>query len=126
MRIEDIEHRLGDFREVVVELVTNPRVQKRDRLDQAGHHGIVGLVRADTQPAGDLGVPPGKFDALLSNVCELPHVIAQESIAHLPPSLRMTRPVPAAVNDASTCIGSSSIPTCEPRVDHEFQWIERV
>lgn len=110
MRIEDVEHRLGDLGKVVVELVANVRVQECDRLDQPCHHRIVGLVGTEPQPAGNLRVLAGELDALLSKVGELPHVVAQEGIAHLPPSWRMNRPEPAA-NDARTRTGSVSRPT---------------
>ena len=63
MGVEDTEHALGDFRELIVQLVANAGVEVGERLDQPRDVRVLAGVGAETQAAGDLRMSGGKLGA---------------------------------------------------------------
>jgi hypothetical protein len=82
VRIEDVEERLRQFRQVVIELATDPGGEERERLDQTGDVRILNRVLTQAEAAGDLWVRFGKLRRQPADVVELPIVVGQQLVNH--------------------------------------------
>jgi hypothetical protein len=56
VRIQHVEQRVGDLRQLVVELLADPRRQEGEALQQPLDVGILALVGLQMEPGGDLGI----------------------------------------------------------------------
>ena len=63
VRIEHAQHGVGDFGEIVVELVARAGVEVGEGLDQPLDVRIFGRIGAQPQPAGDLRMRLGELGA---------------------------------------------------------------
>ena len=63
-------------------LRADPRRQVGERLDEPFHVRVVGVLRVDPQPLGDLGVVLGELRGELADVGELALVVRQELVTH--------------------------------------------
>ncbi len=82
MRIQDVEQRLGDFRELVVDLEVYPRGQECERLQHPLHVRVFALVRLQHQSRRHLRILRRELHAHLAQEGQLPFVIQQQVIPH--------------------------------------------
>ncbi len=87
MRIQQPEQPVGQFRELVVELASNPRVEKRDTLQQARYVRVFDGVRAHAQSSGRCRMLLGELRAEPGQIHELLVVIRQQFVGHHPPAV---------------------------------------
>src|SRR5262249_51221117 len=87
MRVEHAQKGLRDLGELVVDLVADPRGQVRERLDQPLHVRVGAALRAEAEPAGDLGVLLREGGGQLADVGKFPVVERQQLGAHSPTPL---------------------------------------
>ena len=102
VRIEDAEHRVGEFGEVVVELVADAGVQKGEGLDQPFHVRVFGRVRRQPQPSGDLRVGLGEFRAQPAEKGQFAIVVGQQFVAHRAVPLTSISPVAGSNEESKT------------------------
>ena len=57
MRIQNVEQGLGNFGELVIDLMMNPPGQQREALDEALYVRILAFVGLERQTARDLPFP---------------------------------------------------------------------
>ncbi len=77
VRVEDVEQRLGDFGELVVDLQVDATGEKRERFDHALDVRILALVVLEQQPPGDLRVLVGELRPHLPKKAELALVVIE-------------------------------------------------
>ena len=82
MRIEHLEQRLGDLRELVVDLEVDARREKRERLDQPLDVRILALAALEQQPAGDLRVLLGELRRHPADERQLAFVVGEQLVPH--------------------------------------------
>ena len=82
MRIEDVEQRLGQFRQIVVELAPDPCSQEGEGFDQPGDVRILDRILAQPQPAGDLRVRLRELRGKPADVIQFPVVVWEKIVNH--------------------------------------------
>ncbi len=82
MRVEDVQQRFGDFREIVVDLLVDPSADEGKSLDQPFGMRVLALIGFEQQATGDLGVFLGKFRPHFANEGKLPLIVFQQRIVH--------------------------------------------
>jgi hypothetical protein len=82
VRIKDVEDRLRQFREIVVQLAPNPRRQEREGLNQALNMRILNGILAQAQAARDLRMFIRKLRGQAADVGQFPMVEGKQVVNH--------------------------------------------
>jgi hypothetical protein len=92
VRVHDVEQRLRDFREIIIEAKVHASGQQRHRLDHALDMRIFAAARLQLQARGDLRIFLGELGAHLAEERQLALVVGEQLIAHeFRPLLRIRR-----------------------------------
>ena len=83
MRVDDAQQRLGDLRELVIDLEVDTGGEERERLQQPFDVGIFAFVRLEVQARRDLRILLGKLRAHPAQEAELAFVVQQQFVAHV-------------------------------------------
>jgi hypothetical protein len=86
VRVEHRQHRLGDLREFVVELLVDTCGEERERLDQPLDVRVLADLAFHLQPRGDLRILRGELLRQASQVGEFVLVIRQQLVEHGDPA----------------------------------------
>ena len=78
MRIENVEKRLGDLGEFVIDLVMDAPGYQGKGLDEALDVRVLALIGLKGQPPGDLGIARGKFLTQAANETQLVFVVREQ------------------------------------------------
>src|SRR5262249_10236226 len=126
VRVEHAQQGVGDLRELVVELVPDPRRQEREAFEQPLDVGVVTLVGLQVESTGDLGILLGELAAELPEVSQLTVVVGQQLVAHSP-SPRTRNALVASCNIESNVTGSGAgwsrnIASMRNRIERSDAW----
>jgi hypothetical protein len=91
VRVEDVEQRLADLRELVVELEVHARGEEGEALQHPLHVRVLGLAGLQQQAAGDLRVLLGELGAHAPEVRQLALVVVEQLVTHDRLRTRRTR-----------------------------------
>ena len=78
MRIDDVEDRLRDLREVIVDLEMHSRGKERERFDHPLDVRILALRRLELEAASDLRIALRELRPHSADVCELALVVVEQ------------------------------------------------
>ena len=82
MRVDDLEQRLGEARELGVELEVHARRQEPDAFEQPLDVRVGDLEAVHAEPAGDLGKLARELGARLPKVLQLEVVVPEQAGVH--------------------------------------------
>ena len=102
MRIQHPQHRVGQFGEVVVQLVACAGIQVRAGFDQPFDVRVFGRVRRQPQPGRDLRVRLGEFRAQSPQKRQLAIVVRQQFVVHRALPLTSISPVAGCSEESNT------------------------
>ena len=82
MRVENIQKRLGDLGEIIVDLVPDAGGEQGKRLDQPIDVRVRALVLVESEAAGNLRMIAGELGAELADEAQLALVIGEQLVRH--------------------------------------------
>src|SRR5271157_1478840 len=118
MRIENVQERCGKLGKLVFQFGPDPRREIGECFDQAFYMRIIGgLVRAETESLGDLGVGRSEFSPQAADESELPIVEFQQVIRHRNPLSPRTIRLSDGASSRTQRVPGRAQPGASPRYE---------